>query len=167
MKREAGSNPAQQPLLCSVCARHGPLKAISRRRRARSRQPGDLPCGDETDSRAVGEGRSSVCLLCVHLCPRWALFICFWKNREEVYEENHCADCAALGHFRRSNRMGGVARRHRKFHVGSREKLCRGQAGRRLFADYRAERRAPSADSDRHGCAGQSGCGHCAAVHAA
>lgn len=33
MKREAGSNPAQQPLLYSVCVCHEPLKAISRRRR--------------------------------------------------------------------------------------------------------------------------------------
>lgn len=33
MKREAGSNPAQQPLLYSVCVCHEPLEAISRRRR--------------------------------------------------------------------------------------------------------------------------------------
>ena len=27
-------------------------------------------------------------MLCVHLCPRWALFIYFEKNCEEVYEKD-------------------------------------------------------------------------------
>lgn len=45
-------------------------------------------------------------MLCVHLCPRWALFIYFEKNCEEVYEKD---DCAAFEPFCCSNRVSGAA----------------------------------------------------------